>query len=205
MYLDLLSSPHIIFPAGADMSYPCQGPSQIQVRPCMEGDPTQLWVRQPDGTISLLYDQDLVLDDFQCNSTNGSPVVLFSRDNGTGTCGGVNQKWVLHDDQTITNVHNGLCLDVYEFVGPQVDLWQCNGGQNQAWISRGNQLVSAQTGLCLKAVSACANVWGRPLQDGSWAMAMINNLPNPTMVTCDGACFSQTTLSNACELVKTGG
>ena len=36
------------------------------------------------------------------------------------------------------------------------------------------------------------NVWGRTLDDGSWAVVFVNTGASPANVTCDGECFSQT-------------
>jgi alpha-galactosidase len=39
--------------------------------------------------------------------------------------------------------------------------------------------------------TAGTNVWGRALSDGGFAVAFLNNFPNPQNITCDESCFSQ--------------
>lgn len=145
-----------------------------------------------------------MLDNLHCDHSDGNPIMLYPADNGAGTCAGRNQQWVLHDDQTITNVDAQKCLDAYNFVGPAVDIWTCNGGNNQQWLYNAStsQLVSASSGKCLTAVNAtttCTNTWGRRMRDGSWAVAMVNNLDSNATVTCGADCFGQTTLGSARE------
>ena len=38
-------------------------------------------------------------------------------------------------------------------------------------------------------ISACQQIWGRPLADGSWAMCAVNYDVLPATITCDGGCF----------------
>lgn len=40
--------------------------------------------------------------------------------------------------------------------------------------------------------SAGTAVIGRPLIDGSWALALLNAGPVPTVVSCDSTCLQQT-------------
>ncbi|MEV8438005.1 ricin-type beta-trefoil lectin domain protein [Actinosynnema sp. NPDC051121] len=50
--------------------------------------------------------------------------------------GGANQGWNLNGDGTISNVQNGLCLDVNSGAtanGTAVILWTCHTGANQRW------------------------------------------------------------------------
>ena len=58
-----------------------------------------------------------MLDDFECGKASGSRVALYPNDNGTGTCGGVNQHWSYNSNGTITNELTGMCLDVNDFTG----------------------------------------------------------------------------------------
>jgi poly(3-hydroxybutyrate) depolymerase len=50
--------------------------------------------------------------------------------------GGANQQWNLNSNGTISNVQNGLCLDVNggsTANGAPVIVWSCHGGANQRW------------------------------------------------------------------------
>jgi hypothetical protein len=61
------------------------------------------------------------------------------------------QNWTFGWDNTLQV--NGLCLDAYQAgktVGTKVDLYQCNGGQNQKFvIGRWNEIWNPVSGLCL--------------------------------------------------------
>lgn len=141
-----------------------------------------------------------VLDNFNCGHADGNPVKLYPFDGTSGTCGGKNQLWDLHDNQTIVNRDSGTCLDAYDFSGPAVDTWSCNGGNNQQWIYKTDtgHFVSPSSGLCLTAGSAsCSNVWGRQMRDGSWGMVMVSNGAANATVSCGPDCFSKTTLKDA--------
>jgi len=63
---------------------------------------------------------------------------------------------------------------------------------NQDLLGRqGQRLVG--TNLADGSPGSRMNIWGRPLQDGSWAIAFINANPSTTMsMTCDGTCFTAT-------------
>lgn len=193
---------------GANVTYPCTSnglPSGalaiVQARPCNASDPAQQWTYN-SATGQLTSATGGVVDDYQCGSADGNAIYLYAPDGGSGTCGGRNQQWALKADGTLVNADNGKCLDIYDFAGPTVDLWTCNGGANQAWSLPGDGTVRSQQAspdnFCLAATlpdpTSCTNVWGRELHDGSWAMALLNNGADNATVTCDEACFNQTSL-----------
>jgi hypothetical protein len=65
-------------------------------------------------------------------------------------------------------------LDAYYFVGPTVDAYTCNKGDNQAWIWESDGTVqSKQTGFCL-TLKPELEVWAGPLSDGSQAVVLLN-------------------------------
>jgi hypothetical protein len=151
-----------------------------------------------------------VLDIYECSNVDGTSVNVYPADDGTGTCQGLNQVWQVNNNNgTITNPYTGLCLDVYDFTGPNVDVWACNGGDNQAFILNSDGTIrSNQPGkdVCLAAsipnATSCANVWGRPLFDGSWAMTFINNAADALNVTCDASCFAAMNLTTPSLVVR---
>lgn len=84
---------------------------------------------------------------------------------------------------------------MYNTAGPEVEVWTCNGGRNQQWDATADGLLRSRGApLCLAAVTpdptACTNVWGRPLADGSVALVAVNNAPSPQAVSCGPACFA---------------
>ena len=133
---------------GSDLQFPCAGGggggttpgavASVVAAPCNATDPYQQWKYDATtGYITATMVPDAVLDDFGCGSSDGNPVALFHRDEGTTAlasptnCGGKNQHWSHNANGTITNNYNGICLDVFDFLGPTVDVWECNGGANQ--------------------------------------------------------------------------
>ena len=98
-----------------------------------------------------------------------------------------------------TNLASSLCLDVYDWAGPLVDGFTCNGGSNQklslnadGTISEPNSLPDGGGGPKCLVVSpnpSCSNVWGRRLSQGHFALGFVNNGDAATTITCDAACF----------------
>jgi hypothetical protein len=204
--------------AGGDLAFPCVASlpagalAQAQVAPCDAANAAQQWVFNADGTIGTAADPGAVLDFYECVDADGDLVYVYPNDNGSGTCGGKNQLWQWAGNGTLVNPLSGKCLDVWEYVGPNVDLYACNDGLNQAWAFQPaggagaggpGQLVSAQTGYCLTAATAaqlqtqCTNVWGRPLADGGAALSFVNNGLTSAVIVCDAACFNAVGLGAA--------
>jgi hypothetical protein len=100
----------------------------------------QVWSVQPSGSgntsVIRLASGGGVLDGYECSVLDGSAVYVYPNDNGTGTCGGRNQQWSLNGDGTIVNAFSSKCLDVYDFAGPAVDTWSCNGACRGATYGR---------------------------------------------------------------------
>lgn len=91
-------------------------------------------------------------------------------------------------------------MQVDASLAPLVNMYACDGEAAQTWTLQANgQMQSRAAGptgapLCLTATatlpSACTNVWGRPLADGSWAVTMVNNGAENTTVTCGPECIA---------------
>ena len=81
------------------------------------------------------------------------------------------------DDGTIKTSMNGACLDVFNFAGPTVDIWSCNGGENQKWLydKTTRLLKSRQTDYnqCLTARPAGV-AWTADGYDGDKYVALFN-------------------------------
>lgn len=67
---------------------------------------------------------------------------------------------------------------MYYFIGPNVDAYTCNKGDNQAWIfsSTDGTFRSKQTGECLTSKQPQLEIWAGPLNDGSQAVVLFNRV-----------------------------
>lgn len=189
---------------GNDLPFPCQGGSSssgflasVVAASCDASNDAQKWSYENNLITSVKFNG--VLDDVDCAKSDGSAVAIYKLDNGQGTCNGKNQQWIQKSDGTLVNAFSNTCLDVYDFAGPAVDIWTCNGGQNQNFtIDKNTGLISTSSiggkpQMCLQATEmSCSNVWGRKLSGGEFALAFVNNdssAPSQS-VTCDESCFS---------------
>ena len=192
---------------GDDLPFPCSSNSgalaSVVAVPCNANDPSQVWTYDSTTgfiTPTLFANVSGVLDDTDCSGQDGNLVNIYPQDNGQGTCQGKNQQWKWNSATgTIINSYTNSCLDVYNFAGPQVDIWGCNGGVNQNFTrtSFGGIATVASSqypSLCLaaKAVAPqqCTNVWGRTLSNNEYVLGYVNNDANPVNITCDATCFS---------------
>jgi len=165
---DALGSPAARI-VGGDLAFPCSGGggalAGVRAAACDAGDALQRWdYDAASGIISLRGNASWVLDAVECGTVDGTPVAVYPRDSSGGACAGKNQQWAAHADGTITNGHSGACLDVFNWAGPAVDTWTCNGGSNQnfTWLSGSGLLHTADGGagkpsMCLAADPSAAN------------------------------------------------
>ena len=98
-----------------------------------DGSAEQQWTISDDGYISLTSNPQAVLDVYDCATEDNSVVEVWTKQQhpSQAMCQGLNQMWNVKADGTITNKNSGKCLDVYNFKGPNVETWTCNGGANQ--------------------------------------------------------------------------
>jgi alpha-galactosidase len=175
----------------------------IVVAPC-DGSLAQAWEFQPDGSIRSAA-TGLCLDVWDCGTVPGTVVDLFACHIGEPACGNAtastNQIWSRAANGTNTSMFtltsalgsesSELCLDLYEWVGPQVDLWPCGGTTNQQWIfnnSTGSLSAASFPSHCLTSAQPppphAAQVYAKILSDGSRAAVLFNRLPNtPANIT----------------------
>jgi hypothetical protein len=195
---------------GGDLAFPCHGGgggsgalASVVAAPCDASNAGQVW--SYDGATGLFSSGAYaggVLDNVGCAKADGSPVAVYKADDGSGTCGGSNQKWAFNKTSgVILNANTGTCLDVYDFAGPAVDVWTCNGGLNQQFTLSADGRLATTAGpgkpaMCLTATvqppEECSNVWGRQLSGGDFALGFVNNdvdAANST-VTCNASCFA---------------
>jgi len=81
---------------------------------------------------------------------------------------------------------NGKCLDVYNFEGPNVETWTCNGGPNQKWAFRSDGTLYSNEGKCLD-LQGNLEIWSGKLSGGSSAVILFNRSPSAANLTANWA------------------
>ena len=73
----------------------------------------------------------------------------------------------------------------------------------QQWLVRDDRLIlHRESGACLtRGGLESTNVWGRHLNDGSYAMLFLNSGAAATDVTCDASCWAKTGLPQRTSVV----
>ena len=80
------------------------------------------------------------------------------------------------NDGTIVSKLNNKCLDVYDFNGPVVETYNCNGGANQKWVydSTAHTIKNGQKCLSVSSGQDALEVWAGELSDKSYAVILAN-------------------------------
>jgi len=117
-----------------------------------------------------------------------------------GTCMGPNdysnEEFYMETDGTFRTKMNGYCVTHYG-LGSSTSVSPCSASPTQKWAydSTTGHITSLSGTGCLTVGTLGgqrANVWGRPLEDGGWAIAFINADTAPVSLTCDVNCLSAT-------------
>jgi len=113
-----------------------------------------------------------------------------------GTCAGpnsyANEQFYTHRDGTLRSGILNHCV-TQNGVGSATLIAPCTGAANQKWTFDSSTGKFMSGGGCLTVGSGVrANIWGRPLEDGSWAIAFINAESTALDLTCDINCLSAT-------------
>lgn len=135
-----------------------------------------------------------------CMNVNdcGSQLIAYDCVTTGGTCAGpasyANEVFSLGADGTLRSALAPASCAAGAGVGSTVQLGPCTGAPSQqfAWDAPSQQL-RAGGGLCVTVGGPvdAANVWGRPLQGGAWALAFLNAGSDAADVACDYAsCLS---------------
>eukprot|EP01121_Diplochlamys_sp_Union-15-3_P006182 TRINITY_DN16690_c0_g1_i1.p1 TRINITY_DN16690_c0_g1~~TRINITY_DN16690_c0_g1_i1.p1 ORF type:complete len:533 (-),score=115.43 TRINITY_DN16690_c0_g1_i1:83-1558(-) len=163
------------------------GATNVVVTDCDPTKPTQQWTIGSDGGIRTASD-GRCLDVYNCEDVDTAQVEVYPCHigNNNAECQSKNQQWNIKFSSgkagEITSVMDpSKCLDVYDFTGPKVQLYTCNGGTNQQWQLVGNTLRSG--GKCLSLDLGAVEVWSGPLADGSKAVALVNRTPSTQLIT----------------------
>ena len=149
--------------------------SKLYVNDCTGGD-EEKWNVNSDGSISSVLG-GLCIDIPNCSNNNEVQLELYSCHIGNSAyCGNSkNQEWSLNSDGTISSKFNNKCLDVYDFHGPVVQTYNCNGGSNQKWTYDSNSKTIKNGNKCLSTVGgADLEVWAGVLSDNSYAVMLLN-------------------------------
>jgi hypothetical protein len=158
-------------------------------------------------------------DDIDRNDDNDGELLCFDSSEGNAemvlrlltASSADSQAFTLNDDATITAAcatsSSTCCLDVYNLVGPAVELYECNQQANQRWhlddspsagsssSSAGSMLRSDSNGLCVAARkgtnpsgTAVVQTWAKPLPEGKVAVLVLSSMPldsSPVAVSLD--------------------
>lgn len=162
--------------------------SPLKIAPC-DGSVGQRWTINGDGSIS--NGDGLCMDIYNCDTSSGAQVEVFQCHVGDKSfCSeSKNQEWVFVNESTITSKMNGKCLDVWNNVGPNVEMWDCNGGNNQKWTYYPEDQSLRSLGQCLTPVDSTEllEVWAGELADGSYAVILLNRAQTAFSVTAKWA------------------
>lgn len=102
-----------------------------------------------------------------------------------------NEQFYLGKDGTISSGISNFCV-TQNGVGFSVYIGPCSGSASQQWVYDPQSGQIRSGGGCLTVggpTGARSNIWGRPLADGSWAIAFINADEAPTDLTCASDCL----------------
>ena len=162
-------------PEGQDSSYSLRNWNKLVLVECTGGI-EQRWKINGDGSISSIngefcidipncYNEQIQLQIYNCHIGNPN-FCAESR----------NQEWNFNLDGSIVSRYNNMCLDVFEFRGPSVQTYACNGNSNQKWlydpisqtIKNGDKCLSPSTGR------ENSEIWAGILSDNSYAVMILN-------------------------------
>jgi alpha-galactosidase len=147
--------------------------NKVYVADCNGGD-EQKWTIGNDGSISV--GNNLCIDIPDCSNGNVQVEVYNCHIGSSSHCSNSrNQEWTLKSDGTIVSRLNNKCLDVYNFDGPVVETYNCNGGANQKWVYDSNAHTIKNGKKCLSASEGGQlEVWAGKLSDDSYAVILLN-------------------------------
>jgi len=157
-------------------SYPAAdgGPVPAITTKCVPGKASQQWSYSSSDMTIRNKNTSQCLDVYNCQADDGTVVEAFACHPGSGCDNGANQQWTKTSDGSLSVTLGGTkkCLDMYDFVGPKVEVWSCNGGQNQKWTFASDGTLSSE-GMCMD-IGGSLEVWAGPLSGGSWAVVLFN-------------------------------
>jgi len=142
-----------------------------------DGSAAQQWTINSDKTIRHV-ESGLCLDLPNCNTALSTALEFYDCHIGQPNeeCNSLNQQWNVNSNGTITSALDNLCVDLYDFTGPVVQTFSCNGGVNQHWTyNQAAKTLSSDNNLCMGAGSiGDLEVYAGPLADKSIVVVLFN-------------------------------
>jgi len=153
---------------------------------CVAGSNVQQWSVNSDRTITSLADARC-LEVPGCTKGTGLAAAVEKCKPSGNNCDFQNQQWNYNRTAgTLNNVFSGGCLDLYNFEGPVIQTYQCNGGSNQKWDYDMNTKTLKADNLCLTVgVQAYLEVWAAPLADKSVAVILFNRAEDTNTIAAN--------------------
>jgi len=150
-----------------------------------DGSVDQQWtINNADKTIRHVP-SGLCLDVPNCAKNAGTQLDLFTCHVGTPNqeCDSVNQQWTINKNGSITTELDGQCLDLYDFTGPAVQTYDCNGGTNQQWTYNSATKTLSADGFCIGVQAGNLEVYAGPLANKAVAVVLFNRGVISTSIT----------------------
>lgn len=169
----------------------------LTLQPCNPKSFFQTWKWNASAPLFLQN-----VDSMLCANVDdcGASLIGYQCVTSGGTCAGpssyANEQFMMMPDGTLQSLlGNNMCV-THQGVGYSVKLSRCSRAPEQIWKWNPQNGTLESSGNCLSVggpVGPRGNIWGRPLGDGSWAIAFINAEESSSMdLTCDQDCLSIT-------------
>eukprot|EP00026_Physarum_polycephalum_P007276 Phypoly_transcript_07334.p1 GENE.Phypoly_transcript_07334~~Phypoly_transcript_07334.p1 ORF type:complete len:529 (-),score=81.06 Phypoly_transcript_07334:65-1420(-) len=150
--------------------------SPVLAAPC-DGSAIQQWTINSDKTIRHVQ-SGLCLDVPNCDTAVGTALEVFECHVGDPNeeCNSQNQQWVVNSqNSTIVSALDGQCLDLYDFTGPVIQTYTCNGGSNQKWAYNPTSKTLESDSNCMSVGgTGDLEVYAGPLADKSVVVVLLN-------------------------------
>jgi len=150
------------------------GETNVVVEKC-NGKKSQQWTINGDNSIRNA--DGLCLDIPDCDTGYVQLGVFSCHIGDKSMCQqSLNQEWIYEKNTTLVSRMNNLCVDVWNNQGPVVEVWPCNGGDNQKWTYDPATKTLQSLGMCLTTQTDAdlVEAWMGPLADGSYALVVVN-------------------------------
>lgn len=152
------------------------------------------WIYNPeDGSIRSVHSGRCVSID-SCRTDEGADIVLSDChvDDPRAPCQGKNQQWIRNmTSQVFVSQMNGkwyveidiskadnlfsFSLTLFQFFGPNVIAYTCNGKDNQVWtLNESDKTLSSKPRGQYLIVQPELEIWAAPLAGGSQAVVLLN-------------------------------
>lgn len=171
-------------------SYPAENGNVTAEAPtvgvtCAPGIANLRWLYNTTDKTIRHVESGMCLDIPQCNKGSGVQLELFPCHVGQPNqqCDSLNQQWTIKSNGAIASELNGQCLDLYNFVGPAVQTFVCNGGTNQAWKYDTTAQTFSADGVCLGIDTGSLEVYAGPLVDKSIVVVLFNRAASAASIT----------------------